>query len=277
MTNALAIVSGTGALPRLIAEECRRIARAYLIVVLEGTELDWLADHPSVSVPIEKQSRLFKLIRKAECDSVVFAGAMSRPQVNPLKFDGNGMKLMTKVMNAKRQGDDESLRIILEYYESQGFKIEAAQDILPDLLPPAGVLTKLKPSDHDRADAVRATEIVAGMGALDLGQGTVVAARICLGLESAQGTDSMLAYVAQSRENFSPNGATGRGLLLKSPKPGQDLRVDLPAIGPNTIRLAHAAGLAGIVIVANGIMILERAETIAEADRLGVFIWVRDA
>ncbi len=273
MSGGLAIVSGRGDLPRLIAQACQRSGRTYLVVVFAGTKLDWLDGHPNVEITFEKQGKLIKTIRDSGCTSITFAGAIARPHVNPLKFDGHGMKLLTKVLGAKKQGDDGSLRIILTYYEAQGFKIEAPHEILPNLVPDAGVLGKITPSEVDKSDAERAAEIVQGLGALDLGQGAVVAKGICLGLETVQGTDSMLAYVAQNRANFPAKRA--KGILLKSAKPGQDLRIDLPAIGIETIRHAHAAGLSGVVITAGCVMILERAQTLAEADKLGMFIWAR--
>jgi DUF1009 family protein len=174
-----------------------------------------------------------------------------------------------------KAGDDETLSTFIRFFEANGFGVLAAHEVLPSLLPHAGVLTNAKPSDDDMFDAARAVEIVNGLGRMDVGQGAVVGQGICLGLESIQGTDTMLTFVKNNREGYAPNPNGGRGVLLKASKPAQDLRVDLPAIGPDTIRNAHEAGLSGVVIEAGGVMILGREETVSLANELGLFLWVR--
>jgi hypothetical protein len=85
----------------------------------------------------------------------------------------------------------------------------------------------------------------------------------------------MLAFVAERAASLRPNPKGARGVLYKAPKPGQDRRIDLPAIGPDTIRNAAAAGLAGIAIAAEGVLILDYAATVAAADAAGLFLWAR--
>jgi DUF1009 family protein len=129
----------------------------------------------------------------------------------------------------------------------------------------------------DRDDAARAAAIVAALGAADAGQGAVVAQGLCLGLETIQGTDAMLDFVARTGAGFRHDPAGARGVLLKAPKPGQDWRIDLPAVGPDTMRAAAAAGLAGVVVQAGGVLLLGRDETVAAADAAGIFLWGREA
>ena len=150
--------------------------------------------------------------------------------------------------------------------------MRAPHEILPDLVAPVGVLGKVRPSGRDRADVERAVAIVAALGVADVGQAAVVGRGICLGLESIQGTDALLDFVARTGKGYRPAGA---GVLYKAPKPGQDLRLDLPAIGPSTVRGAVAAGLAGVAVEASGVMILGYGETVAAADAAGIFLWGR--
>ena len=96
---------------------------------------------------------------------------------------------------------------------------------------------------------------------------------ICLGLETIQGTDALLGFVADTGEGFRVDDKGRRGVFYKAPKPGQDWRADLPTIGPDTIRAVHAAGLSGIVVAAGGVMVLRKEEAINLADDLGLFIW----
>jgi UDP-2,3-diacylglucosamine hydrolase len=273
----LAIVAGLGALPRLVAESCARQGRPYRVVVFEGHDLDWLDGHPVIRANFEKPGRMFADLRAAGCRAATFAGGMRRPKLNPMRFDLTMMRLAPRLLAGVRGGDDATLRLVAEIFESEGLAVHPPQALAGDLLVPAGVLTRSAPSEADRRDAERAAAIVAALGGVDVGQGAVVAQGLCLGLESIQGTDAMLAFVAETAGPFRPDPEGGRGVLFKGPKPGQDLRLDLPAIGPQTVAGVARAGLAGIAVQAGGVMALGLAEVVEAADRVGVFVWGREA
>jgi DUF1009 family protein len=277
MAEGLAIVAGRGELPRLIAEDCARRGRPYRVVVFDGLALDWLAGHPVLRAAFEKPGRLFADLRAAGCGLVTFAGGMTRPALRPLRFDLKMLRLAPRVVRGMRSGDDSTLRMVAGVFEAEGFAVRAPHEILPDLLAPAGVLGRVGPSARDRADAGRAAGIVAALGAADVGQAAVVAQGICLGLESIQGTDALLDFVARTGAGFRPDPKGARGVLFKAPKPGQDLRLDLPAVGPGTLERAAAAGLAGVAVQAGGVLILDQAATVARADAAGLFLWGREA
>jgi UDP-2,3-diacylglucosamine hydrolase len=269
----LAIVAGRGALPRLLAEDCAARRRPYCVVVFDGLALDWLDGHPVLAASYEKPGRLFDALRAAGCRSVTFAGGIARPRLQPLGFDLKMLRLAPRLLRGIRSGDDSTLRLVASIFEAEGFAVQAPQEILPDLVATAGILGRHAPSAVDRSDADRAAAIVAALGAADVGQAAVVAGGICLGLESIQGTDALLAFVARTPAELRP---AAKGVLFKGPKPGQDRRVDLPAIGPGTLAGAAAAGLAGVAVEADGVMILDHAATIAAADAAGLFLWARE-
>jgi hypothetical protein len=269
----LAIVAGRGALPRLIAEDCARRGRPYRVVAFAGVPLDWTEGHPVLPAAFEKPGRLFAALKDAGCRAVTFAGAMTRPELNPLRFDRTMLRLAPRVLGGLRGGDDRTLRVLAEIVEGEGLELVPPQALLAGLLAPAGVMTRAAPSDADRADAVRAGAIVAALGTVDVGQAAVVAQGLCLGVESVQGTDALLAFVAATGAAFRPDPAGGRGVLVKAPKPGQDWRMDLPAVGPETLRGAAAAGLAGVAVRAGGVLLLGCDETVAAADAAGLFLW----
>lgn len=271
--DGIAIVAGRGALPRLIAEDCARRGQPYRVVVFEGVDLDWLAGQPILPAIFEKPGRLFADLRAAQCRTVTFAGGMARPRLNPLRFDLKLLSFAPKVLAGVRAGDDTTLRLIAEIFEAEGLTLRAPHEILASLLAPEGGMTRALPSEADRADMARAAEIVSALGVADVGQGAVVAQGICLGLESIQGTDAMLDFVARTAAPFRHDSEGGKGILFKAPKPGQDWRIDLPAIGAETVRRAAAAGLAGIIVRAGGVLIIGREETIGAADAAGLFLW----
>ncbi|MGF1551756.1 MAG: UDP-2,3-diacylglucosamine diphosphatase LpxI domain-containing protein, partial [Paracoccaceae bacterium] len=134
-------------------------------------------------------------------------------------------------------------------------------------------LGRHRPGARDRADACRGAALLAALGPHDVGQAAVVAGGLVLAVEAIEGTDAMLDRVAalpRERRRASPPPS---GVLVKIPKPGQDARLDAPAVGPETVRRAARAGLRGIVGLAGGTQALDRAEIAAVADAHGLFVW----
>lgn len=204
---------------------------------------------------------------------VVFAGAIRRPRIEPELFDARTMAIVPRIVMGMQSGDDAALRAVINVFEESGLKVLSVDEILPDLVPGEGVLTG-EPGPRDQKDAARAAEIVRGLGPLDVGQGAVVAQGLCLAVEALPGTQAMLDFV-KLHSGLKPDPKGARGVLYKAPKPGQDRRIDLPTIGPDTVAQAAAAGLGGIVWEAGGVILLERETAIAAARDAGLFLWAR--
>jgi DUF1009 family protein len=156
---------------------------------------------------------------------------------------------------------------VIARFQAEGFAVEGAHEVMGGLTLAAGSLGRLSPSADDAADIQRALLVARTIGALDVGQGAVSRDGSVLAVEAREGTDAMLRRVAAPA-----NGAARRGVLAKASKPGQDARIDLPTIGPATVELAAAAGLAGIAGEAGRVLVIDRAETVRLADTLGLFI-----
>jgi DUF1009 family protein len=140
------------------------------------------------------------------------------------------------------------------------------------LFVPEGVLGRERPSAREHGDIDRALKLIATLGPFDVGQAAVIADGHVIAVEAAEGTDHMLARIAELRRLGRVAAPKGVGVLVKAPKPGQDRRFDLPSIGPRTIALVASAGLAGLAVTAGSTMIAEAEETITAADREKIFI-----
>lgn len=270
MDGPLGIIAGAGALPRLIAEA--QGARPHLVCAFEGIAPDWIGAHPNVVVPFEKPGRLFGALRQAGVTRLVMVGGMSRPKLRPLGFDRTAVGLAPRILPLLGKGDDALLRGLAEVFEAEGFRMIGVQDVLDDLVAPAGPLSAVRATEAQHADIARAAEIVGALGALDLGQAAVVEHGLCLGVEAIQGTDALLDAVARTPDTLRAAPGGRAGVLFKAPKPRQDRRLDLPAIGPETVRRAAHAGLAGIAVRAGGVLLIDREAIVAEADRSGLFL-----
>lgn len=266
----LALICGKGALPALLA----RATDTPLICALDGYEIEGLS--VDIVFRLERLVPFLDRLHDEGVTRVAFAGGILRPRLDPSLFDPATAQLVPRILPAIQSGDDALLRAILGLYEEAGFAVLGAHDIAPDLVPDAGLLGPHAPTEADRRDAARAAGIVAALGAADVGQGAVVAQGLCLAVEALPGTDAMLDFVARTGAGLRPNPNGAKGVVYKAPKPGQERRMDLPALGPETVRRAAAAGLAGLAWEAGGVLLLDRAAVEAAADKAGLFLWARE-
>ncbi|MEL6582932.1 MAG: UDP-2,3-diacylglucosamine diphosphatase LpxI [Pseudomonadota bacterium] len=269
--TGVALIAGRGALPRLIADELRASSTPYCVAVFEGTEADWASDHPHIRAPFEKLGRVVEAFRNAGCTQLCMAGGMERPRLNPLKFDATFARFAPRVLPKLGKGDDAALRAVVAFFEAEGFEVVPPEQFLDGLVLRAGAVTRTRPNEAALQDIATAERILSTTAALDIGQGCVVCAGLCLGVETVQGTDFMLN--ALRGEHGRKGAAASGGVLVKLPKDGQERRVDLPAIGPDTVRNAAAAGLEGIAGRAGGLLLIDRASMLQAADEAGLFIW----
>lgn len=272
----LALIAGTGNLSRLIVERLRAQGRPVVLCALAGNPPDLPPEVPVQTFRLEHLGSFLARLKGQGVTSLCLAGGVDRPVLDPAAADAATRPLLEQLAGALRAGDDGALRVVLSIIERAGFHVVAAHEVLPDLLPDAGVLTRAKPRDADGADAGRAAGVLAAMGPADLGQSCVVAGGQVLALEALPGTDWMLDSLATVPSARIPApGEGGRGLFYKAPKPAQDRRADLPAIGPETVRRCARLGLRGLVLEEGGVMILDREATVAAADEAGLFLWIR--
>jgi DUF1009 family protein len=261
----LAVIAGAGSLP---GELVRHLTVQPLVCSLAGFEPDGLAVDECFR--LETLGSFLSTLRARGVTDICMVGAIRRPTIDVAAIDAPTLNLVPMLQQALMSGDDGALRGVIAIFEEAGFAVRAAHDLAPALLQDPGCPTQRQPDDGAVADALRATEIVAAMSSVDVGQCCVVQGGQALAIESLFGTDWMLASLLRR-----PAGPRG-GLLFKAPKPDQDRRVDLPTIGPDTVRAAAAAGLDGIVIEAQGVIVLDQPVVLAECDHHGLFLWVRE-
>lgn len=262
MSGRLAILAGSGGLPVALANAA---PDAYC-VSFAGVPTD--LDHAHVH-QFEKLGALFEDLRSNGVTQVSFGGSMSRPPLDPAKFDSTMMALAPRLLAGMQGGDDALLRLVIEIFEEQGFEVVGAHEIAPALTVPEGLLCGPQPSEQALKDADRAADILNALAPVDVGQGCVVAGGICVGIETIQGTDALLQMIAQTPKQLLRGQAP---VFVKSPKRGQDLRVDMPAIGTETVENAARAGVQGIVVQAGQVLLVDRSNALQAAENADIFI-----
>jgi UDP-2,3-diacylglucosamine hydrolase len=263
----LGILAGGGEVPLRVARTALAAGRQVFVVALAG----WADPAAWAGIPhvLERPGAAGRILARLRAEGVrqlVMTGQAQRPSMLGLRPDAAGARLLVRIGRAFFAGDDGLLRAVARVLEEEGFEIQAAHAVLQDILPMPGLLTRAAPDATARADIARGITVVQALGVVDVGQGAVVQQGLVLGVEAIEGTDALLARCGGLRRE-GPGG-----VLVKLVKPGQDRRLDLPTIGPVTIRGAIAAGLAGIAIEAEGTILVERAATVAAADAAGLFL-----
>jgi UDP-2,3-diacylglucosamine hydrolase len=268
----IGLIAGAGDLPVLLAQHCRDAGIPLHVSRITGMSDPRLRGYAGSECPIASFGERMKALKSDHVDSIVFAGLVARPDLQALKPDWRGAMALPRIMAEMGKGDDALLRAVLNEFERDGFKIIGADDVLADLLAPIGLMTGAAPNSSQQADIDTATHVVAQLGLLDIGQGAVVCDGLVLAVEAQEGTDRMLARVAELSTDIRGTPSARRGVLLKRAKPQQERRVDLPTIGLRTIEGAAKAGLAGVVVEAGGALIIDKASVIAACQEVGMFL-----
>ena len=267
----LGIIAGGGGLPARIANACTERGDVFHLIKLSGFADGGLDGYDGDDASIGEAGKILRILKNQNCDAVVFAGIVRRPDFKSLKVDWSGAALLPKVVAAAARGDGALLGVLVETVEAEGMIVIGAEEAMEDLTAREGLLGMVQPSERDHSDMAKAAAIVRALGPFDVGQGAVVAEGLVLAIEAAEGTDAMLERCAALP--FQRDGAARSGVLVKQPKPGQELRIDLPVIGPETIKRADAAGLAGVAVEAGKAIIIDKEELVGLADRLGLFVY----
>lgn len=277
--SPLALVCGGGTIPPVVAAAVAASGRRLVVFALRGwADPAFVATYPHHWIALGQIGRFFNLVHSEGCRDVVLIGTLLRPALRDIRLDWATLRLMPQVLRMFRGGDDHLLSGVGRLMETHGLRLLGAHEVAPDILVPAGSMTRRLPSDGDRADIARAVAVLEALSPLDIGQAVVVVDGYVAAVEAAEGTDAMLNRVVELRRAGRLHGKVGTGVLVKAPKRGQDMRFDLPSIGPKTIAGVAEAGLAGLAVAAGRAVIADPGETVRMADRLGVFaVGIEDA
>ncbi|MEQ1695547.1 MAG: UDP-2,3-diacylglucosamine diphosphatase LpxI [Hyphomicrobiaceae bacterium] len=268
----IGILAGNGSLPGEIARAVTAGGGSVQIVAINSEVDDDLSAFPIVHLGLGKIGAILKAFRSAGVEELVIVGGVMRPDLTKLRPDwGLFANLPQVVRLVFSGGDDGVLRVVVRFFEAKGFTVVSPADLVPSLAVRAGSLTSTAPTPGDIADILLGSSVVKALGAYDIGQAVIVSDGKLLAIEAAEGTDRMLARVAGSKH--ARGSVKPHGVLVKRPKPGQEMRIDLPAIGPATVTRVSQAGLAGIAVLAGQALAAQRHQLLVNARAANVFVY----
>lgn len=272
--SRIGIIAGGGTLPVEVAKGLVGQGHSPFVILAAG-EVDRESDfagYEQEKLRLEDIGSLFPLLRRRGISHLVLAGEIRRrPRLTDIPPTLGLLAIIPSVVMALARGDDGLLKVLTRSLEKRGITVVGAHEIIPELVAGEGTLTTLGPKQADWRDIEAGRTAAKAIGALDIGQAAIAIGGRAIALEGIEGTAGLLERTRQLRGHGRLAGKA-RGVLVKCAKPGQELRADLPSIGPQTVEAAHEAGLAGIAVEAGRSLILEGPTTMARANALGLFV-----
>lgn len=268
----LGIIAGGGAVPAVVATAARAAGRPVVVFAIAGEAESALQAFPHHWVRWGEIGRLFDLLVRERVGDIVICGAVNRPDFSNIRVDLGAVLSLPKILSLMVGGDDTVLRNVVRFFEDRSYRVVGAHTIAPELVAETGILGRIKPDAAALADIERGFQAAVLLGALDVGQATVAVGGRVVAVEGIEGTDELLARIADLKARGRLKSPARTGVMVKAAKPQQDLRVDMPTIGPRTVQAAAAAGLAGIAVEAGRVMIVDRTATVAAADAAKLFL-----
>lgn len=257
----IGILAGGRSLPMEIAEGLKARGVGVHIVAIEGeADAALNAFNPDI-LNWGQIGGIVASFKKAGCRQVAIAGHVSRPDLSAIRPDLGFFRAIPTVLRLiSAGGDDAILRGVIGFFEKHGLEIVGVNELAPHLLVGEGKFAGPDRTDGDDSDIRIGFQVVRALAPFDVGQAVVIADGRIEAIEGAEGTDGMLDRLTALRHGrMRARVKVARGILIKAPKPGQELRVDMPAIGPETVRKAAAADLKGIAVESGRVLAIERS------------------
>lgn len=267
--NKIALVAGALDLPFFTRDALKRAGWDVFIVGLKNFVNPDL--NPDLTIRLGGCGRAIREFKRRGIKKITMVGALGHPNFSDIRPDWWTFWTLLKILKNQR-GYDSMAVALNSVLEKQGFEIVAAQDLAPELtFETAGVQTRAKPTVADKKNIERAIDVSHTIGAADIGASVVVDKQV-IAVEAAEGTARMLNRVVEMRAGRKRKS----GVFAKMTKPGQDLRIDIPAIGVDTVNAVADANLRGIVVNTKTCFVVNKPAVIKQADRRGIFIVALD-
>jgi DUF1009 family protein len=259
------LIAGNGKFPFLVLEAARSQGIEMVVAAIREETFPEIERHAG-NVHWMSLGQLGKLIRTFKAEGVgkaVMAGQVKHKQIfSSIVPD---LKMIQVLTSLATKSTDSLIGAVARVLEDEGIELVDSTSFLKPLLPEAGILTKRVPSEEEKRDLDYGYRIARALGHLDIGQTVAVSDAACIALEAMEGTDAVMERAAAL--------AGGRALrIVKLAKPNQDLRFDVPVIGPPTVRVMARLNVTALAIEARKTLMIDRDDLLSEADGHGIAI-----
>ena len=270
----LGIIAGAGDFPFMVLEGAQRAGCHVTVIGLRGLADAALAGAADIFrwSGLARPGCWIRILRRRGAERVILAGSVNKTcMYGRFRFlkaipDWTALRLWFFTIPDKR--NDTVLSAVADEFERHGIVMDECVRYSAEHLAPQGTLTRKPPSEAQRADVEFGWSIAKELGRLDIGQSIAVKEREVIAVEAIEGTDRMI-------QRAGALCSTGGWTLIKVAKPNQDMRFDVPTVGPETIARLRAHGAGALIIEAGKTVIVDRQRTIREAERAGIVVVAR--
>ena len=266
----IGLILGETQLGDLIIKKLKLLKKKFVIIDISKKKI-FNKNKNSFSLSIGQLGKAMSILKKHGCKKIIFAGKVSIPDFSKTKFDFKALYYLPKIIEVTKKGDASIIKTIIEIFQKEGFKILSSTYFNSELLLKKGNYTKTKPDFLSRQDMLKGKSIITDLSRRSIGQGAIIRNSHVIAIEGPDGTDAMLnrANILLKRSSYKN---IKQGILLKFPKKNQDLRVDLPTVGIETIKKCIKIRLKGIFVKASQNIFLDRSKCINLANKEKMFI-----
>ncbi len=262
----LGILAGGGGVPIEVAEQVTRTGQPFHVIALRGFADQRVEHFPHTFVGLGQLGALLATLERERCKELLIIGSLARPDLTSLRFDLGALRHWRAIYSLTRGGDDRLLRRIVRFFEGQGLSVVGVRDIAPELVANAGLIAGPTPRAPAHAAIAAGLSALTQLAGLDIGQAAIATPNGLCACEDGAGTANLLARYAQRAQRAAD------AVVIKCAKPGQELRVDMPTIGPETLEQMARAGLATLAVSSGSTMIADRPGLRARAETLGISV-----
>jgi hypothetical protein len=266
----IGLVLGDTQLGSLIIKKIKLLNKKCIIIDISKKKI-FKKNKNVFPLSIGQLGKAISILKKYECKKIIFAGKVFTPNFTNTKFDFKALYYLPRIIKEAKKGDASIIKIIINIFKKEGFKIISSTFFNPELLLKRGNYTKIKPDFFSKKDMLKGKSTIIDLNRRDIGQGAVIRDSHVIAIEGLDGTDAMLNRADVLLNQFSHRNKR-KGILFKFPKRNQDLRVDLPTVGIKTVKKCAKIRLKGIVLKANQNIVLDRSKCISLANKNRMFI-----
>ena len=260
----IGLIFGETDFPKLILKKIKKKKLKYIIIDLTKKK-SFKKEKNSYSFSIGQFGKIIKILKENKCSKVLFAGRVNKPNFSKLKLDFKGMYYITRIIRKSRLGDAAILKEIIKILKKEKIRTVNSLSYNPELTLKKGFYSEVKPNRNDIMDIKKGISTLNKLAKYNFSQATVIRNKIVLAIEGKGGTQKMLKKCKRKGKDLS-------GVLVKFPKKKQDLRIDLPTIGLETIIQCKKKGLKGIVLKNKQNVCLDKKKIINFANKYKMFI-----
>ena len=250
-------------LPNEIIKKIEKKRIKYFIIDLTKNN-KFKKNKNSFFINLGKFGEILKLIRSKKCNKVIFAGNIVKPKISKLKFDLRGLFYIPRIVKASKKGDAAILKVLIKILSENKIKVIKLNTFNPELTLKKGIYTKTRPTLFEKEEIVKGIKELKKINSHNHTQAVIIRDNKIISKETRKGTKVMIKSVTKSKIK--------KGVLIKLPKTKQDLRVDLPTIGIDTLKDSNKVGIKGIVIKSNQNIILNKEGCIKYANQNKLFL-----